>query len=165
MPYMCWIEKKKDFLRTGSKITISLDEELLGHLGRACLTPNVLKINYLTVTEMCISKYRCGDTIPIELIFERKLRLRDLISQNAPTSNQSVNTVDCSEIPRTTSIPALAKHQIPGPSTHTHTDTHTRAHTHTHMHTHTHKLPPPPPLLPPQHNTKQRQILVESMYG
>ena len=102
--------KKEILLRTGSNITISLDTALLGHPGRACLTPNILTINYLiTLAKMCISKYRYGDTIPIELIFERELRLRDLISQTAPTSDQSANTVGHSEIPQTASISALAK--------------------------------------------------------
>ncbi|WP_419608111.1 hypothetical protein, partial [Thiolapillus sp.] len=82
--------KKEILLRTGSTITISLDTALLGHPGQACLTPNILTINYLiTLAKMCISKYRYGDTIPIELIFERELRLRDPISLTSPTSDQS----------------------------------------------------------------------------
>ena len=109
-PYIATIEKEKKKIRAGSNITISLDTALLGHPGRAGPTPNILPINYLiTLAKMCISKYRDGDTIPIELIFERELRLRDLISQTAPTPNQSANTVDQPEIPRTTSIPTLAK--------------------------------------------------------
>ena len=90
--------KKQIRLRTGSNITISLDTALLGHPGRACLTPNIFTINYLiTLAKMCISKYRYGDTIPIQLIFEREHRLRDPISLTSPTSDQSANTVDHSE--------------------------------------------------------------------
>ena len=103
--------KKEILLRTGSTITISLDTALLGHPGQACLTPNILTINYLiTLAKMCISKYRYSDTIPIELIFERELQLLDPISQTSPTLDQSANTVDHSEIPRTASISALVKH-------------------------------------------------------
>ena len=39
--------KKEILLRTGSNITISLDTTLLGHPGRAGVTPNIRTINYL----------------------------------------------------------------------------------------------------------------------
>ena len=40
------VVKKEILLRTGSNITISLDTALLGHPGRACLTQNILTINW-----------------------------------------------------------------------------------------------------------------------
>lgn len=79
------IVEKEINTRIGSHIPISKSIALLGYHDDSSHTAKErATINWLiTLAKMCISKYRYGDNIRIDLIFEKELRLRD----SDPTSH------------------------------------------------------------------------------